>query len=90
MNTYNLTVILKDDLSEKDRKELLEAITKKFTKTIKEDAWGSRSLAYPIGKADKGYYIHYEFEAEPSTVPVLDKMIKLNEDVIRYLLIRKD
>ena len=88
MNSYSLTLVLKNDLAEKERTELLGTVTKSFGKLIKEDLWGSRSLVYQIKHQDKGFYTHYEFESEPDQISRLDKMVKLNEDVLRYLLIR--
>lgn len=89
MNSYQLTLVIKDNLKEADRKVLLDDVSKRFGKLIKEDLWGNRDLAYPINHATKGYYAHYEFESDPGEIASLDKMIKLNEDVIRYLLLRK-
>jgi small subunit ribosomal protein S6 len=88
MNTYALTVVLKNELDEKARKELLDGFTKRFGKAKKEDVWGSRDLAYEILHHKKGYYTHYEFEAEPSAIAPLDNALKLEEDVLRYLIIR--
>lgn len=81
-------MVLKNDLDEKARKELLAAVTKKFGKLGKEDVWGVRDLAYPIKHQTKGYYIHYEFEADPADIATLDKALKIEEDIIRYLLVR--
>lgn len=88
MNNYILTLVIKTDLEEKARKELLDSVTKKFGKIEKEDLWGNRDLSYPISKQKKGYYAHYNFQAEPQAIPTLDKALKLEEDIIRYLLIK--
>jgi len=88
MNDYILTLILKPDLEEKVRKELLDSVTKKFGELKKEELWGARDLAYPIKHNSKGYYIHYNFSSEPSTIPSLDKTLKMEEDIIRHLLVR--
>lgn len=90
MNTYQLALVVKNDLSDKARTELLSGFTAKFGKMVKEDLWGSRNLAYEIKHNDKGFYAYYEFEAEPKEIPVLDRNIRLNEDVLRYLLLKKD
>lgn len=90
MNQYLLTLLIKNDLEEKARKELLDGVTKNFGKLSKEDLWGTRSLSYPIKHQDRAFYAHFEFEAEPSSIASLDKSYKLNEDIIRYLLLRKD
>lgn len=89
MNSYLLTLVMKNDLKEEERKKLLTSITEKFGKLEKEDLWGVKNLSYPIEHQNKAYYAHYEFQSDPATVPPLDKMVKLNEDIIRYLLIRK-
>ena len=88
MNKYALTLILKIDLEEKARKELLDSVTKKFGKLEKEESWGVKDLAYPIKHQKKGFYVHYFFEAEPSSILAIDKDLKLNENIIRYLLVR--
>ncbi len=88
MNNYLLTILINDKLSEKERKELLDSVSKNFGKLVKEELWGSRYLSYPINHNEKAFYTHYEFESEPNTISSLDKMLKLNEDIIRYLLVR--
>ena len=90
VNSYQLTLLIKNEIDEKARKELFESLAKKFTKVEKEDLWGTRDLAYPILKQDKAFYAYYEFQANPGDIASIDKSIKLNEDIIRYLLIRKD
>lgn len=87
-NSYALTLILKPEMGEKERKELLEAVTKNFGKLVKEDLWGVRDLSYPIKKQKKGFYAHYLFLGEPKDINPLDKQLKMEEDIIRYLLVR--
>lgn len=85
---YALTLIVRPNLDEKERQELLTAVTKKFDKLEKEDLWGLRDLTYPIKKHAKGFYAHYLFSAEPAKIAPLDKALKIDEDIIRYLLVR--
>lgn len=89
MNQYILTLILKPDLDDKARDGVLSSVKEKFGKVIREDLWGNRDLVYPVRKNRKGYYAHFEFESDPSTILNLDKSLKLDEDVIRYLLIKQ-
>lgn len=92
MNSYYLTLVLKSDLEEKERKALLDNVVKKLIgedgKVSKEDLWGVRDLAYPIKKQTKGFYAHFEIEAEGKKTQGLDKQLKLEEDILRYLLVR--
>lgn len=90
MNNYYLTLLVKNDLKDESREKLLETIKKNLGQLEKEDLWGSRDLAYPIGQAKRAFYAHFEFQSDPSTIPSLDKMVKLNEDIIRYLLVRSN
>lgn len=88
MNNYYLTLVLKPDVEEKVQKELLATLKKKFDKVIKEDLWGIKDLAYPIKKQIKGFYVHFEMEADPKIIKDIDKTLKVEEDIIRYLLVR--
>ena len=92
MNSYYLTLVLKPEMEEKVRKDFLDSIGKKLVgsegKIEKQDLWGVRTLSYPIKKHTSGYYIHFEFQADPKDVKGLDKSLKLEEDILRYLLIR--
>lgn len=93
MNKYNLTLVLKPDLEEKDRQVIMDSIKKRFVgdegKVEKEENWGIRDLAYPIKKNNKGFYIHFEIQADPKQAKGLDKSLDLEEDVLRYLLVRR-
>lgn len=92
MNSYLLTLVLKADLEEKVREELLKSVKGKVVsekgKISKEDAWGVRDLAYPIKKQAKGYYVHFELETDPAVARTIDKTLKVEEDILRYLLVR--
>lgn len=90
MNTYKLTLLVKNTIDEKERKELLDDVVKSFGKVTKEDLWGNRGMTYPIAKQTQAFYAHYEFESDPSTIAALDKKLKLNEDVIRFLLLKTE
>ena len=93
MNSYYLTLVLKPELEEKERKTLLDSISKKVSgtdgKIEKEDLWGVRSLAYPIKRKTSGYFAHFEVSADPKDMKGLDKSLRVEEDILRYLLIRR-
>lgn len=80
-------------MEEKERKILLDSISKKLAgkdgKIEKEDLWGERPLAYPIKRQTSGYFAHFEIQADPKDAKSLDKTLKLEENVLRYLLIRR-
>lgn len=88
MNSYFLTLVLKDSQTEAARKELLDSLSKKLSGKL--NLWGSRDLAYPIKHFTRGFYAHFEFSADPSLAKDLDKTLKVEEDILRYLLVRDD
>jgi small subunit ribosomal protein S6 len=89
MNTYYVTVVLKPELAESARKEILDSVTKRVSKVEKEELWGNKDLAYPIQHQTKGYFAHYYVSAEPEAVAPLDKALQLEEDILRYLIVRE-
>ena len=92
MNSYLLTLVLNPDQTEGEREALLDGLKKKIVGTEgkigKEDLWGARELAYPIKKKSKGFYAHFELETDPKIAKDLDKTLKVEEDILRYLLVR--
>ena len=80
-------------MEEKIRKTLLDSVVKRLVgedgKVVKEDLWGNKDLAYPIKKQTKGFYTHYEINADPKGAKGLDKQLKVEENILRYLLIRR-
>ncbi len=93
MNSYYLTLVLKPDLEEKVRVALLDAMVKKLTgedgKVDKTDLWGNKDLAYPIKRQTKGYIAHYEITTDPKNAKTIDNSLKAEEDILRYLIIRR-
>lgn len=49
--------------------------------------WGKRTLAYPIRRRDSGYYVVARFEAAATLLPEFERAIKLDEGVMRFLLV---
>lgn len=51
------------------------------------DHWGIRQLAYPIKKHKTGYYVVAQFTATPDALPEFERLLKLDPEVVRYLLV---
>jgi len=49
--------------------------------------WGKRTLAYPIKRKDTGYYVVTQFETQPALLAEFERAVKLEDSVIRYLLV---
>ena len=57
---------------------------------LKADPWGRRRMAYPIDKKQDGYYWVIAFECEPGEVDALKQQLRVNEDVIRWMVTRPE
>jgi small subunit ribosomal protein S6 len=49
--------------------------------------WGKRQLAYPIDRNDNGYYVIAQFSTEPEALPEYERILKLDEEVLRHLVV---
>lgn len=52
--------------------------------------WHKRKLAYPVRKVLEGYYLVVQAQIDKETLAPLERSLKLNENVMRYLLVRTD
>ena len=57
---------------------------------LKADPWGRRRMAYPINKKQDGYYWVIAFECEPGEVDTLKQQLRVNENVIRWMVTRPE
>jgi small subunit ribosomal protein S6 len=57
-------------------------------KVEKQEYWGLRSLAYRIKKNRKGHYVLLNINAPSNAVVELERQLKINEDVLRYITVR--
>ena len=94
MSKYELAVVVSAKLEDDARAEVIEkvkALVTRFGGNITDvDEWGKKRLAYEIQKMKEAFYYFIRFEAE-STVPAeIESRVRIMENVLRYLIIRKD
>jgi small subunit ribosomal protein S6 len=51
------------------------------------DQWGRRQFAYPIRKKGAGFYVVVQLKANPESLPEYERLLKLDEDLLRYLIV---
>jgi small subunit ribosomal protein S6 len=51
------------------------------------DHWGRRQLAYPIDKHENGYYVVTHFTTGAAQLPEFERLLKLDDDLLRYLIV---
>jgi small subunit ribosomal protein S6 len=87
-------IILDPDTEEKSVPTVLGRFTKVITQaggTIdNEDIWGKRRLAYDIKKKSEGIYAVINFTATPDAAKEMDRLLTLNEAVLRTKLLRAE
>ena len=92
MNYYEHTYIVSQSLNNKDLSDLhqkIENLIKKNNGKIeKKEDWGLRQLAYPIKNFKKGYYINLYFSGEPIIVQELEKIERIDANIIRFMTIK--
>ena len=92
MAFYENTIIAKQDLAEKEIKIIKdkynEVINTSSGKVVKIEEWGLLNLANKIKNYKKGFYIHYKFEGNKDTLNNIEKTIKVDNSIIRYLTVK--
>ncbi len=94
MRHYELMVIYASRLDEEGLEAQIER-TKDIIVGVggeieKVDKWGKRRFAYEINDNTDGFYVVIDFQAESGTTSEVERILKITDEVVRYLLVRKD
>jgi len=92
MAFYENVFIARQDISAQQA----EALAAQFSEIVKAnggevkkvESWGLRTLAYRVNKNRKGHYVLLNIDAPAAAIQELERNLRINEDVIRYLTIR--
>lgn len=91
MRDYELVYVVKPVLDGETREgvqnKIKEIIETNGGEVTKVDAWGNRKLAYPIAKFTEGFYTLVNFKASVELPKELDRNLKINENVIRHMVV---
>tara|TARA_B000000557_G_C20412078_1_gene290987 strand:+ start:58 stop:381 length:324 start_codon:yes stop_codon:yes gene_type:complete len=92
MAFYENTIVAKQDLAEKELKIIKETYNKLINnssgKVLKIEEWGLLNLANKIKNYRKGFYIHFKFEGDKKTLDAIEKKIRVDGKIIRYLTVK--
>jgi small subunit ribosomal protein S6 len=94
MPLYENVFIARQDISGAQ----VDTLTDTFTQLIadqggsvkKREYWGLRNLAYRMNKNRKGHYVLFNIDAPAAAIAELERTMRINEDVLRYLTLRVD
>ena len=94
MNKYELVLVVNAKIEDDARAAVVEkakAYVTRFGGTFTEvEDWGKKKLAYEIQHMKEGFYYFIQFEAEATCPAELEKRVRIMENVLRYLVVRKD
>jgi len=94
MISYETLFVVRPDIEEDDLNKVIgrvEDVVKSNEGTIVESqVWGKKRLAYEVKKYTEGIYVKMNFDAPPSVVEKLRGHFRLNEDVIRDIIVREE
>ena len=94
MPFYEHVIISRPDILPQQVDELVEGITALITekggKVGKVEYWGLRNLAYRINKTRKGHYSLINIDAPATAVHEMERLQRINENVMRYMTIAVD
>ena len=94
MNQYETVFILTPVLSDDQMKETVAKyktlLTDNGAEFLNEETWGLKKLAYNIQKKSSGFYVLFEFKAEPTIVKTLETGFRRDEKVLRYMTVKFD
>ena len=92
MNKYESVLIARQDLGASQVNtlvdELKNVISAQGGEVVRVDNWGLKNLAYRIKKNRKGHYVLMNISAPASAVAEYERVMRVNEDIIRYMTVR--
>jgi len=92
MANYESVLIARQDLGASQVNSIVEdlsnVIAKEGGEVVRVDNWGLKNLAYRIKKNRKGHYVILNIAAPASAIAEYERVMRVNEDIIRYMTIK--
>lgn len=93
MNKYEIMFIVKPDVEEDARNQLIEnfknVLAKDEGSVDNVNEWGLRDFAYEIKDYKKGYYVVLDVTTTPAHISEFERLSRINANVLRHLTIRR-
>ena len=93
MKAYELLFFVDPAITEEQRAGVLKRIDATISenggKVDNVDNWGKRKLAYEIDKLAEGDYTLINFQADPTQIAELDRVLRINDAVKRHMIVRR-
>jgi small subunit ribosomal protein S6 len=93
MNKYEVLYIIDAAIDDAAKDALVDRFSKLVTDNGGEvesvDKWGVKKFAYEMNFKNEGYYVLMNFSANPDLPAEMERQMRISDDVIRYLVVRK-
>jgi len=94
MNKYELALVVNAKIEDEAREAIVEkakSYVARYSGNVTEvEEWGKKRLAYEIQKMKEGFYYFIQFEAEADCPAEVEKHIRIMDNVLRYLIVKKE
>ena len=93
MRKYELVIIVKileEEALDKAITKIENLINNNGGSIEKTDRWGKRRLAYEVKDMMEGFYVVIYFNGQPATVKELDRVIKITDDILKFMIVKAD
>ena len=94
MANYESVLIARQDLGASQVSnivsDLSDIIKKEGGEVVRVDNWGLKNLAYRIKKNRKGHYVVMNIAAPANAIAEFERIMRFNEDIIRYMTVKVD
>ncbi|MDQ0856885.1 30S ribosomal protein S6 [Bacillus sp. V2I10] len=94
MNKYEIMYIIRPNIEDEAKKALVERfntiLADNGAEVEETKEWGKRRLAYEINDLRDGYYMLLQVASKPEAVQEFDRLAKINEDIMRHMVTRKE
>ena len=93
MNKYEVMFILNPELSEEDTQSVIVQSKDPLAGSGEVEnltEWGKRRLAYLIQDFTEGYYVIIDFASNPDFPTELDRVMRINDSIIRHMITKKE
>lgn len=91
-NNYETLLLLSPELGEEGRKEILEKlsgiIANEGGEISETDEWGMRTLAYPVLKQSRGYYVRLVYTAPAALIAELERIIRITDGIFKFITVK--
>ena len=93
MRDYEVLYIVRADFDDDKVQEAVKRVNTLIERSggtpERTNLWGKRKLAYEVKHQKEGSYVLQDFQLEPERVPELEAGLKITEEVLRHLIVRK-